>query len=317
MSQIPLVVVVGPTASGKTRLAIELCKALDGEVVSGDSMQLYRRLSIATAKPTPEEQEEIPHHLIDMIEPTESFSVAQYTTMAHEAIAEVYSRGKMPVVAGGTGLYIRSLIDNITFAPQRQDMPYREELRELAAQSGNKTVHDMLAAVDPDSATAIHHNNLGRVIRALEVFHISGTTMTEQQRLSRAEPSPYLPCVIGISYRDRDALDERINMRVGLMIRDGLVDEVAALEGVELSPTASQAIGYKELLPYLDGSIELEAAVEDIRLHSRQYAKRQMTWFRREKDIHWLWADDYGSPDELVDDAVAYARQQLCDFIKK
>lgn len=274
-------------------------------------MQLYRQMSIVTAKPTPAEQGEIPHHLIDLIEPGESFSVARYTELARQTIAELAERGKLPVVAGGTGLYIRSLLSNITFAPQGQDLAYREELRELAANQGNGTVHTLLQKVDPVAAQAIHPNNLGRVIRALEVYRLTGDTITQAQAQSRSQPTPYRVCSLGIGYRDKQRLDERIDRRVDLMLQEGLIEEARALWGMELSPTASQAIGYKELVPFFQGELSLGQAVDTIKLHSRQYAKRQMTWFRREQDIRWLWAEDYDSPAQLSAAAVALARETL------
>lgn len=302
-NKIPLVAVVGPTASGKTRLAIELCKAFDGEVISGDSMQLYKQLSIATAKPTPEEQQEIPHHLIDLLEPWESFSVAQYTALAHTTIAEITSRGKLPVLTGGTGLYIRSLIDNITFAPEQRDDSYRAQLRQLAADSGNQAVHSLLRKVDPQAADTIHPNNLGRVIRALEVYRVAGTTMTTRQEQSRALPSPYNVCLIGIACNDRQKLYDRIDTRAEQMVADGLLEEARFALSANLSPTAAQAIGYKELAPYFAGEQTLPEALAVIRQQTRNYAKRQLTWFRREKEIHWLNLDSFCSYQDMVEQA--------------
>lgn len=297
--KIPLAVVVGPTASGKTRLAIELCRRLNGEVISGDSMQLYKRLSIATAKPTPEEQTQAVHHLVDILEPWESFSVAQYTQLAGECITRLRSCGKLPVVAGGTGLYIRSLVDNITFEPQERDEQYRQKLRELAAEQGNHALHRLLEEVDPTAASGIHPNNLGRVIRALEVYHNTGITITAKQQRSREQPSPYKACIIGIDYRDRQTLYDRIDRRVDQMMEQGLLEEARYALGIELSPTAAQAIGYKEFRGYFAGTETLEQALELLKRQSRRYAKRQLTWFRREKDINWLFAEDYYSTDEL------------------
>lgn len=311
MSGIPVVAVVGPTASGKTELAISLCRTLGGEVVSADSMQLYKGLSIATAKPTVSEQQAARHHLIDLLEPWQSFSVAQYTELAAKVIAELHGRGCIPVLAGGTGLYIRSLIDNITFVPQERDEQYRQSLRDMAAERGNEAVHELLRCCDPQTAEELHPNNLERVIRALEIYHTTGITMTEQRLRSRSRPSPYRVCMLGIGYRDRALLNERINRRVDLMMERGLLEEIRALEGVTLSHTARQAIGYKELLPYLEGEITQEQAVEDIKLRSRQYAKRQMTWFNREKDINWLWAEDYADSQLLAQAALRLIFQRL------
>ncbi|MEG2087687.1 MAG: tRNA (adenosine(37)-N6)-dimethylallyltransferase MiaA [Angelakisella sp.] len=306
----PLVAVVGPTASGKTRLAIELAKALSGEIISGDSMQLYQRLSIATAKPTAAEQAEVPHHLIDLLEPWESFSVAQYTTLAHKAIAGVYGRGNLPILAGGTGLYIRSLLDNLTFTEQPRDPEYCAQLRLLAEREGGVAVHRLLLQADPTAAQSIHPNNLGRVIRALEVCHTTGGTMTAQKERSRVIPSPYRSCVLGITYRNRQLLYDRIDLRVSQMVEQGLLEEARMALSMELSPTASQAIGYKELRPYFAGEQTLDEALETIRQQSRRYAKRQMTWFKREQDIHWLYADEV-TPQQLFDEALELAKAIL------
>ncbi|MEG0852523.1 MAG: tRNA (adenosine(37)-N6)-dimethylallyltransferase MiaA [Angelakisella sp.] len=312
--KIPLVAVVGPTASGKTRLAIELCKAFDGEVVSGDSMQLYKQLSIATAKPTAEEQQEVPHHLIDLLEPWESFSVAQYTALAHSTIGELHNRGKLSVVTGGTGLYIRSLIDNIAFAPEQRDELYREELRQKAKAEGNEAVHALLCKVDPQAAKAIHPNNLGRVIRALEVFRVAGTTMTQRQQQSKAVPSPYDACIIGIGCNDRQKLYDRIDLRVDNMLKEGLLDEARLALSMQLSPTAAQAIGYKEFIPYFEGRQSLEEATAVLKQQTRNYAKRQLTWFKREEGIHWLMLDNYNCYEELVAEAVSLVKKALIDF---
>lgn len=310
-NKIPLVAVVGPTASGKTRLAIALCKAFDGEVVSGDSMQLYKQLSIATAKPTLQEQLEVPHHLIDLLDPWESFSVAQYTTLAHNTIAQLHHRGKLAVVTGGTGLYIRSLLENITFAPEQRDDDYRSTLRQLAEREGGGVVHDLLRQVDPQAAQAIHPNNLGRVIRALEVYRVSGTTITQRQQQSRAVPSPYRSCVLGLTCNNRQLLYDRIDARVEQMAKEGLVEEARFALSASLSPTAGQAIGYKELAPYLAGEQSLQSALEIIKQKTRNYAKRQLTWFRREQGVHWLALDDYNSYDQLVAAAIVIAKTTL------
>lgn len=307
--KIPLVAVVGPTASGKTSLAIALCKALGGEVVSGDSMQLYKRLSVATAKPTAAEQLAVPHHLIDLIEPWESFSVAQYTQIAHKTIAALHASGKLAVVCGGTGLYIRALLTNITFTPQENDPAYRAELRVLAGQEGNEAVHRLLAEKDPVAAAALHPNNLGRVIRALEVCKTTGGTMSGQQANSHAEPSPYKACVIGLDFRNRQTLYDRINLRVTRMVEAGLLEEAKAALAMELSLTASQAIGYKEFAPYFAGEVPLKTALEALRQQSRRYAKRQLTWFRREPDIHWLYAEDYPDDQSLAAAAITLVQE--------
>lgn len=303
--KIPVVAVVGPTASGKTSLAIALCQRLGGEVISGDSMQLYRQLSIATAKPTPAEQSAAPHHLIDILEPWESCSVARYTQLAHAAIAQVAGRGQLPVLCGGTGLYIRSLLANITFAEQERDEVYRESLRKLATEQGNEAVYQLLVQADPEAAAAIHPNNLGRVIRALEMFHVTGSTKTTQLAASTSQPTPYQSCILALGFRDRQQLYDRIDHRVDRMVEQGLLQEARVALSMELSPTAAQAIGYKELRPYFEGNQTLEQALDALKQQSRRYAKRQLTWFKREEGVQWLYPEDYSTPEALYQAAVA------------
>ena len=296
-NRIPLLVIAGPTASGKTGLSIRLAKALDGEVISADSMQIYRGMTIGTAKPTPEEQEGVAHHLIDILEPEENFSVAQYAQLARAAIEEVAERGRVPILAGGTGLYISAVVDNISFSPAVTDEGLRQELRCKAQQEGNGAVWEMLHQIDPQTAEAIHENNLGRVIRAIEVYHTTGITMSEQVRLSRLRPSPYDICFIGLNYADRQVLYNRIGIRVDQMLRDGLLEEAKEVLSRRLSATAAQAIGYKDLKEYFAGQCSLEEAAEKIKQETRRYAKRQLTWFRRDGRIVWILCDDAGSGD--------------------
>ena len=292
---IPLLVIVGPTASGKTRLSIELAKAMDGEIISADSMQTYRTMNVGTAKPTLEEQQGIPHHLIDCLEPEESFSVAQYADAARRIIDQINERKKLPILAGGTGLYINTIVDNITFSPAPSDEALRQQLREKARQEGNGAVLELLRKIDPQTAASLHENNLGRVIRAIEVYKTTGLTMTEQVRRSRENPSPYDVCILGLDYRDRQALYQRIDLRVDMMLRDGLVEEAKQVLARQLSSTAAQAIGYKELRGYLDGTCTLDEAAENLKKETRRYAKRQLTWFRRDKRVHWIYCDEAGT----------------------
>ncbi|MGN0618187.1 MAG: tRNA (adenosine(37)-N6)-dimethylallyltransferase MiaA [Ruminiclostridium sp.] len=302
MDKIFLVAVCGPTASGKTRLAVDLAKEFGGEVVSADSMQIYKKLDIASAKPTEEEKQGIPHHLMDFLPPTEPFSVADYVEAARKVIADITGRGKLPVLCGGTGLYISSLIDNITFDDTACDYAYREELRQIAAEQGNGAVMEMLRKVDPECAARLHENNLSRVIRALEVYKLSGKTMTQVQAESRLVPSPYNPCMMMIDY-DRETLYSRIDKRVDLMLEAGLLAEAEEFFTHKDYVTASQAIGYKELKPYFDGECSLPEAVENLKRETRRYAKRQLTWFRKDSRINRISADNTTEYDKILKNA--------------
>ena len=289
--KIPLLVVCGPTASGKTGLAVELAKLYNGEVVSADSMQIYKGLSVATAKPTSEEMQGIKHHLIDFLEPDEPFSVADYVRLARQCIDDIVSRGKLPILCGGTGLYISSLVDNVKFDESVGNTQKREELRAYAEAFGKHSLWKRLSSVDPEAAAAIHENNLNRVIRALEVYDVTGKTLTQLKKESRLEASPFDSCIIGIGFEYRQALYDRIDKRVDMMLENGLVDEVRSFYGRYSPSTAYQAIGYKELIPYFEGEISLDEAVEKIKLETRHYAKRQLTWFRRMEGVEWVYAD--------------------------
>lgn len=292
MDKIKVIAVVGPTASGKTGLAVELAKEYGGEVVSADSMQVYKHMDIATAKPTKEEMQGIPHHLIDFLEPDEKFSVAKYVSLAHGVISDIYARGKLPIVCGGTGLFCDSLLNNIQFTPTGEDLEYRNELRERAQKYGAQSLLDELAQYDPESAERLHPNNLGRIIRAMECYKLSGVTITEQNALSRTGENPYESLYIGINYHDREVLYSRINKRVDLMMQSGLLDEAKNYLSKEKYPTACAAIGYKEFIPYFDGEISLEQAIENLKRSTRRYAKRQLTWFRRNENINWIFGDE-------------------------
>lgn len=287
MNKIPVVVVCGPTASGKTQLAVDLALEFDGEVVSADSMQIYKGMDIASAKPTEEEKKGVPHHLMDFLEPSQSFSVADYVTLAREVTADIHARGKLPVICGGTGLYISSLIDNIEFDDTGSDPDYREELNRIAAEKGNGYVLEMLRKVDPEAASQLHENNLKRIIRALEVYKFSGMTMTEQKARSRINPSPYEPCMMMIDH-PREVLYERIDRRVDKMLEAGLLDEARSFYSRGECFTASQAIGYKELKPYLDGELALEECIDTLKRETRRYAKRQLTWFKKDSRIEHI-----------------------------
>ena len=278
-----IIVVSGPTASGKTALAVELAKIYDGEVISADSMQIYTDMDVASAKATPEEQQGIPHHLLGFLDPSESFSVAEYVKLCDKSVRDILGRGKTPVICGGTGLYISSFVDNLTFDDSEQDFSYREELRQFAAEHGNGALLERLREVDPETAATLHENNVGRIIRALEVYKTTGHTISQAKAMSREVPSPYEFIMVTLDFEDRDILRERINRRVDDMMRRGLLDEARACFEQPDRPTAAQAIGCKELYPYFRGERSLEDCVEELKLRTRQYAKRQLTWFRRDK----------------------------------
>lgn len=309
--KIPVAAVAGPTASGKSRLAVELALHFDGEVISADSMQIYKGMNIGTAKPTEAEMQGVPHHMIDFAELSNPFSVADYVALASDCIAKVFARGKLPILAGGTGLYIRSLLHNIQFTENEQDEKLRDELRQKAEREGVFALLDELREFDPESALRIHPNNIPRVIRAIEIYRTTGITMTQQTTLSRQAPSPYDFCLIGLDYRNRQTLYDRINLRVDQMLENGLVQEAQQVLRQPGSRTALQAIGYKELLPYFQGECSLQAAVERIKQETRRYAKRQLTWFRREENIHWIMVDDAQSFDEVAVQAESIVSQEL------
>lgn len=303
MEKIGIAVVCGATASGKTRLAVDLAKLFGGEVVSADSMQIYTGMTIASAKPTEEEKQGIPHHLMDFLPPTEPYSVADYVGDARKVIGEIRARGKLPILCGGTGLYISALIDNLQFDDTGADYAFREEMRAIAAKEGNGKLLEMLRAVDPACAARLHENNQSRVIRALEVYRLSGKTMTQLQEESRSEPSPYDPCMMMIEYEQRETLYARIDARVDEMLEKGLVDEAREFFTHGDYVTASQAIGYKELKPYLDGAEPLGECVERLKRETRRYAKRQMTWFRRDPRIHRIFTEKDTDYEKILKNA--------------
>ncbi len=295
MDKIPVIVVVGPTASGKTALAIELAKAYDGEIVSADSMQIYKGMDIATAKPSKKELLTVPHHLIGFVSPSKRFSVAEYVEAAKRVIFDIHNRGKLPIVCGGTGLYINSLMDNIKFDDTGENFEFREKFSKIAKEKGNHYLWEMLKNVDEQAAEKIHENNVTRIIRALEVHEISGKTISEAKEMSRVEPSPFKPYFIGLNFSDRQMLYNRINERVDKMVESGLIDEARKAYSEDcLMKTAHQAIGYKELVPYFKGIASLESCIDKIKQETRRYAKRQLTWFRRDTRINWINCDEFG-----------------------
>lgn len=290
-----LLAVVGPTASGKSALALELARHLDGEIVSCDSMQVYRGMDIGTAKPTAAEQELVPHHLIDILEPEADFSVNDYVIAAEAAVRDILSRGRLPILCGGTGLYLDAFLRGGEAETPGADPAVRAELNGVLETDGPDFLHEMLAAVDPESAATVHKNNTKRVIRALEIYRATGTPKSEWDRRSRELPPRYNACVLGLVYADREILYGRIERRVDQMIAEGLVEETRTLleRGVfAASRTACAAIGYKELLPYCRGECDLDSAVAELKTATRRYAKRQMTWFAAKPYVTWITADN-------------------------
>ena len=287
--------IVGPTAVGKTSLAVRLAKKYNGEVISCDSMQVYRGMDIGTAKVTKEEADGIPHHLIDIISPEEPFSCADYAILARRAIEDIASRGKTPILCGGTGLYLDSVLEISSFGETVADEAYRRSLEKLAEEKGAEALHSILREIDPESADAIHYNNVKRVIRALEIYKCTGKPKSVIDKENKSAPSPYEATVFFLTCRDKELLYSRIEKRVDIMLDTGLMEEAEALysAGVfEKSKTASGAIGYKELLPYLKGEAELDRCVAQLKLSTRHYAKRQLTWFKRKKSYITLYVDE-------------------------
>ncbi len=296
-----VIIIAGPTASGKTRLAVELAKDIGGEVISADSMQIYKYMDIGTAKPSIEEMGGIKHYLIDEIFPDEPFSVAAYKELALRYIREVLKKGKKPIVAGGTGLYINSLAYNLNFSETVTDWELRERLNREAETEGNMFLHEKLKKIDPEAAKEIHPNNVKRVIRAIEVYEHTKETISHHKDISRSIPPDYRFIIIGLM-PDRQELYERIDKRVDIMIREGLVEEVKRLIdlGYDKSTIAMQAIGYKEILSYIKEEISFEEAVYAIKKGTKNYAKRQMTWFKRLENVHWIDVGRHKSIYEIV-----------------
>ena len=303
MNKKTVIVIAGPTASGKTSLSIGIAKKIGGEIVSADSMQIYKDMDIATAKPTAEEMQGIPHHLISIVESDESFSVAAYKERAMETIADIFCRGRIPVVVGGTGLYIDTLVNNTTFFDFDKSNQ-REKLQMRLQNEGIEKLFDELKSVDPETAERLHINDTKRILRALEVYCSTGKTISLQAELSHENESQYNWLIIGLTAENRDVLYDRINRRVDIMLDDGLIEEAKNFFSSEKSSTAKQAIGYKELKGFFDGSISLEVATENLKRETRRYAKRQLTWFRRNKNINWINIDNKTS-EEVLTEALA------------
>ena len=294
-----IICIAGPTASGKTALAVELAKELNGEVVSCDSMQIYRRMDIGTAKPTVDEMQGIVHHMIDVAEPDEDFSVSRYCQMASPIVDDIVSRGKTAIIAGGTGLYMDSLIRGNTFAPF-PSTGQREKLEAMADEKGMEYMKNYLEQIDPEAAARIHDRK--RLLRALEVYLETGETITEHNRKTQLIPPKYTPTWLGLDFDPRALLYDRIDMRVGIMLELGLVEEIRNLldSGIPEKCTAMQAIGYKEFVDALEGLCTIEEAADEVRKSSRHYAKRQLTWFRRNKDMNWLTRREGDGAEEII-----------------
>lgn len=311
MKKIPVIAVVGPTASGKTALAVKIAQRFNGQVVSADSMQIYKGMDIATAKPTAEEMGGIKHFLIDFLPTDVRFSVADYVSAAKRCITQINSDGFLPIIAGGTGLYVDSLLQNITFCEQKTDDAVRKRITEEYETVGGETMLLRLQSIDPETASRLHPSDKSRIVRALSLFESTGITMTEQYKNSRLLQSPYDVCYIGINYRDRDVLYSRINKRVDIMMQNGLLEEAKTYFDLGSDTTASQAIGHKELAPYFKGERSLSECVENLKRETRRYAKRQLTWFRRNESINWIYPDDYESFDEMFNDVALIAENCL------
>ena len=297
----PLVILTGPTAVGKTAFSIKLASEIGGEIISADSMQVYRQMDIGSAKIKPEEMGGIPHHLIDILEPEEEFNVCLFEKLALEAMEQIYERGHIPVVVGGTGFYIQALLYQIDFTEEETDTAYRDKLWQLGEEKGNHYLHELLRKVDPESAEEIHENNRKRVIRALEFYENCGKPISTHNKEQRQKTSAYNSCYFVLT-DDRKKLYERIESRVDQMLSKGLVDEVRTLKerGCNASMVSMQGLGYKEILEYLDGRCSLLEAVEKIKKETRHFAKRQLTWFRREKDVIWIDKQAFAYDEDAV-----------------
>ena len=297
----PLIILTGPTAVGKTALSVKLAKVINGSIISADSMQVYRGMDIGSAKVTKEEMGGIKHYLIDVLEPDEEFHVVRFQQMAKEAMAEIYQEGKIPILTGGTGFYIQSVLYDIDFTSQQEDIAYRERLEQLAKEQGNEALHAMLQEVDPVSAEKIHANNVKRVIRALEFYEKTGMPISEHNEKEAAKESPYTFCYFVLK-DDRQRLYDRIELRIDQMLEQGLVDEVRKLKekGYHKEMVSMQGLGYKEILAWLDGEISYEEAVYILKRDTRHFAKRQLTWFRREKDVIWVDKDKFNYDDDRI-----------------
>lgn len=297
----PLIVLTGPTAVGKTKLSIALAKAVNGEIISADSMQVYRYMDVGSAKITPDEMDGVPHHLVDVLDPTEDFNIVLFQQLAKKSMEEIYSKGRIPILVGGTGFYIQAITRDIDFTQSEQDDSYRKELETLAAEKGNTFLHDMLASVDPKSAEDIHENNVKRVIRALEFYKQNGARISEHNEEQKEHVSPYNLAYFVLN-APRPLLYERIDARVDEMLKNGLVEEVKNLQrmGCHREMVSMQGLGYKEILSWLGGEYPYEEAIRILKRDTRHFAKRQLTWFRREGEVTWVDKDKFDYNDSRV-----------------
>lgn len=309
----PLIILTGPTAVGKTKASIQLAKAIGGEIISADSMQVYRHMDIGSAKITSEEMQGVKHYLIDVLEPDEEFHVVKFQQLAKEAMEEIYAKGKIPIVVGGTGFYIQALLYDIDFTENNEDTAYRKELEQIADTKGAEYLHEMLRGVDEKSAENIHANNVKRVIRALEFFKQTGQKISEHNEKEREKSSPYAFCYFVLNDK-RESLYKRIELRIDDMIKEGLIAEVEALKekGYTREMTSMQGLGYKEILDYLNGVTSLEEAVYILKRDTRHFAKRQITWFKREKDVIWVNKDEFDYDEEKI---VAFLLEKITERI--
>ena len=305
----PLVILTGPTAVGKTALSIRLAKEIGGEIISADSMQVYKGMDIGSAKILPDEMQGVPHYLIDELDPDEEFHVVRFQQMAKTYLQQIWQRGHIPIIVGGTGFYIQALLYDIDFTENKNDDTYRQEMEQLAAEKGAEYLHQMLAEIDPRSAQDIHANNVKRVIRALEFYHETGQKISEHNEKERQKTSPYNFAYFVLN-DDRNRLYHRIDQRIDIMLDDGLVEEVQALKakGYTRDMVSMQGLGYKEILDYLAGEISLEEAVYRIKRDTRHFAKRQITWFKRERDVIWLSKEEFHYQDDRL---LQYIKEQL------
>ena len=297
----PLIILTGPTAVGKTKASISLAKAINGEIISADSMQVYKHMDIGSAKISKEEMQGIPHYLIDVLEPDEEFHVVRFQEMAKEALEKIYQKNKIPIIVGGTGFYIQALLYDIDFTENNEQTSYRRELEKLATKNGPEYLHALLRDVDPESANAIHANNIKRVIRALEFYKLTGQKISTHNQLERAKESPYDFCYFVLT-DERENLYNRINHRIDQMLDAGLIDEVKALKqkGYTKEMVSMQGLGYKEILDYLNESCSLEEAIYILKRDTRHFAKRQLTWFRRERDVIWVPKNQFEYNEEKI-----------------
>ena len=308
----PLIVLTGPTAVGKTSLSISLAKAVKGEIISADSMQVYKKMDIGSAKIRPEEMQGIPHYLVDVLEPEEEFHIVKFQQMAKKAMEDIYSRGKIPILVGGTGFYIQAVTKDIDFTEAQQENDYRKELEALAEEKGGEHLHEMLRKVDPVSADAIHAHNVKRVIRALEFYNQNGSPISAHNEEQKQHESPYNLAYFVLNM-PRELLYERIDLRVDQMMKEGLLEEVSRLkeEGCHRGMVSMQGLGYKEILAYLDGEYPLEEAVRVLKRDTRHFAKRQLTWFRREQEVIWVNKDQFSyQEDQILDYMLEVCRQK-------